>query len=179
MVYVLVAPGFEEIEALVPVDILRRAGIEVQTVGMPQSKVTGAHGITIQCDLSLAEVSRQGLQMVLLPGGMPGTTNLGQTPQVKELVEFCAAGGLWIGAICAAPMLLGQWGLLKGRRATCYPGFEKELLGATHTGGAVEQDGPFITARDPGAAFAFAMRLARALKGEEAVRIVQEGMGCV
>ena len=178
MVYVLLAPGFEEIEALLPVDVLRRAGVKVQTVGVPERTVTGSHGITIECDISLAQVERQELEMIILPGGMPGAANLGQSSCVRELAEYCVTQGLWIGAICAAPMVLGRWGLLSGRRATCYPGFQEELLGAEYTAASVEQDGSFITGNGPGSALSFALQLTEVLKGKETVRSIQESMGC-
>lgn len=181
MVYVFLAPGFEEIEGLLPVDVLRRAGIEVITVGVPEQIVTGSHGITIQCDISLiqAQEYKDKLEMIILPGGMPGAENLFKTPYIKEMVEYCVNQSLWIGAICAAPMILGQWGLLSGYRATCYPGFEKQMLGAKYTAASVEQDGLFITSNGPSSALTFALRLVEILKGQEIAYSIKESMGCL
>ena len=136
MVYVFLAEGFEEIEALTPVDLLRRAGAEVRTVGVGSKNITGAHGITVACDMSEDEASAsikeapEALEMTVLPGGMPGTLNLGKSETVSHFLDAAAKRGAYIGAICAAPSVLGAKGLLRGRRAVCYPGFEDKLTGA-------------------------------------------------
>ncbi|MBQ1211075.1 MAG: DJ-1/PfpI family protein, partial [Clostridia bacterium] len=123
MIYVFLANGFEEIEAIAPIDMLRRAGVEVQTVGIGTDHPTGSHGITVRADLPESAVTTDGLQGVILPGGLPGTTNLEASATVQRLLEHCAANDLLIAAICAAPSVLGHKGLLDGRRYTCYPGF--------------------------------------------------------
>ena len=176
MVYVFLAPGFEEIEALAPVDILRRAGVEVRTVGVGGPVIKGSHGVPVQCDITEDQVETAGLEMVVLPGGMPGAANLEKSAQVQKALDYCAQQGLWIAAICAAPFVLGHKGLLKGRRATCYPGFETELLGAQYTAAPVERDGKVITGKGPGAALPFGYCLAEVLKGRETARKLQEAM---
>ena len=178
MVYVLLAPGFEEIEALAPTDILRRAGVEVRAVGVGSREIIGSHGIPVVCDLTEEEANLRDLEMVILPGGMPGAANLEASEKVQALLDHCAQNDRWVAAICAAPFVLGHKGLLKGRRATCYPGFEGELTGAVYTAAAVEQDGRYITGKGPGVALEFGFRLAEVLKGAETARRVREGMQC-
>ena len=129
MVYILLAPGFEEAEALVPADLLRRAGIETKLVSLEGEAVTGSHRITVRADASLAEIDLSGAEMLVLPGGGEGVKNLGAEARVEELVREAAGRDLWIAAICAAPTLLGRWGLLEGKKAVCYPGMEDQLVG--------------------------------------------------
>ena len=125
MIYIFLAEGFEECEALAPIDILRRAGLDVKTVGIGSKIVTGSHNIPIVCDLEETELSTENLEAVILPGGMPGTLNLENSPTVQKFLEFAAKNQLIIAAICAAPSILGHKGLLKGKKATCFTGFEK------------------------------------------------------
>lgn len=168
MVYVLLAPGFEEAEALVPVDLLRRAGIETETVSITGEPVPGSHGITVTADISLSQVDRSKADMVVLPGGGPGYKNLGKEPKVEQLVREAAEQGRWIAAICAAPTLLGRWGLLTGKEAVCYPGMEEGLTGAqTRMGQGVVVDGKTITGRAAGSAIDFGLALITALKSQE------------
>ena len=164
MVIVLLADGFEELEALSPVDILRREGIEVRTVGIAGLDVTGAHGITVRADMVASEVEKESITAVIFPGGMPGSLNLDASPYADEFIAAVTANGGRIAAICAAPLVLGRRGLLRGRRATCFPGFENELVGAVVTGEAVVTDGYITTARDFRAAVEFADELVRLLK---------------
>ena len=176
MVLEFLAQGFEEIEALTPVDVLRRAGVDIKTASVTDDKnVTGSHGITVAADLTLDEAVKlfeEGAEMIILPGGMPGSKNLDENPVIDRLVKKAAADGTVLAAICAAPMILGKRGLLAGKRAVCYPGFEKYLEGAVLTGERVEEDGNFITACGMGAALEFALALTKRLKGEdEAERI--------
>lgn len=163
MVIVLLAEGFEELEALSPVDILRRENIEVKTVGIGGKTVTGAHGITVSCDLLAEEVDKSEISAVIFPGGMPGSLNLDASPFTDKFIEAAIKNGGRLAAICAAPLVLGRRGLLRGKRATCFPGFESELIGATPTGEAVVTDGRITTARDFRAAVAFGDELARLL----------------
>ena len=130
MIYVLLADGFEEIEALTPVDMLRRAGCEVRTVGIGKKTITGAHGIPVCADLVSDEATADGVRMVILPGGMPGTKHLAASAFVEETLARVSREGGYLAAICAAPTVLAKYGYLKGKRATCFPGFEKELSGA-------------------------------------------------
>lgn len=169
MVYLFLADGFEEVEALCPLDLLRRAGAEVKTVGVTGKTVTGAHGITVQADLTADEVVLdRTLEMIILPGGMPGTTNLDNSGTVHEAIRFAAERGITIGAICAAPMILGKLGYLSGRSAICFPGFEKYLIGANISAKSVVTDENFITAKGMGVAPQFGLTLVSALFGEEA-----------
>jgi len=174
MVYEFLADGFEEIEALTPVDVLRRAGMDVMTVAVgtgDKKTVTGSHGIAVEADLTMAEAKALGEpDTVILPGGMPGTKNLDADRDVDGFVMRAAERGDTLAAICAAPMILGKRGLLKGKRATSFPGFEKDLLGATVTGGRVEIDGNTVTACGMGAALEFALALIEVKKGEGAAR---------
>ena len=173
MILLFLADGFEEIEALTPVDVLRRAGFDVKTaaVGKGRDKtVLGAHGIPVCADLTMKEAKKlcPEPEMVILPGGMPGAKNLDGDADVDAYVMEAYARGAYIGAICAAPMILGKRGLLKGRRAACFPGFEKYLDGADCTGGRVETDGKIVTACGMGAAGEFALALLSLMKGESA-----------
>ena len=171
------AEGFEEIEALAPVDILRRGGHEVHTVSVTGALwVTSSHGITVKADLLFEEADLSTADLLLLPGGMPGSAHLNAHEALREALIRHAAAGKVIGAICAAPMVLGSLGLLRGRRATCSPGFEEWLEGATCTGELVTTDGPFITGKGPGAAMPFAYTLLSLFVPEEEVRTLQGKM---
>ncbi|MBR4761104.1 MAG: DJ-1/PfpI family protein [Clostridia bacterium] len=168
MVYVFLANGFEEIEALAPVDILRRGGVEVKTVGIGSKTVTGSHGIGVLCDLSEDEAELDNMSAAVLPGGMPGTINLEKSETVRRAINNAAESGKLIGAICAAPSILGKMGLLKGKKATCFPGFEKHLSGAVLSDLPAVKDGNIITACGAGAALDFGFCLLGAIKGGEA-----------
>lgn len=164
MIYVLLANGFEEIEALAPVDVLRRAGHTVKTVAIGENPVVGSHGITVVADISLADATETP-RMLVLPGGMPGAKNLDECPAVDELIDRTIAGGGRIAAICAAPMILGKRGLLRGKNATCFPGFEEHLTGAgVFLDVPVVTDGRFTTANGMPSALAFANELASLLR---------------
>lgn len=167
MIYVFIAHGFEEIEALTIVDVLRRAELEVKAVGIGGKTVTGAHGITVHCDIADREADPRKLDMIVLPGGMPGTLNLEKSPVVQSFIDFAFAKELWVGAICAAPSILGHKGLLHGKRVTAFPGFEPELGEAIYTGDAVVQDEMLITGKGPGAALPFSLKLVENLLGKE------------
>lgn len=174
MIYVLLADGFEEVEAFAPVDILRRAGRTVKTVGISGSTVCSSHGIAVQADI-LPEEATESIELLILPGGMPGATNLDRSPAVDRLLEKAVEDGAHIGAICAAPFILGKRGLLKGRAATCYPGFDDQLLGANkQLHERVVTDGAFTTAVGMGAACDFGLALLAALgEGEQADQIAK------
>ena len=177
MVYILLAPGFEEAEALVPADLLRRAKIETALVSVTGESVPGSHGITVTADTDLDGVDLSGADMVVLPGGGPGFKNLGKEPRVEELVRSAAEKGLWVAAICAAPTLLGKWGLLTGKEAVCYPGMEEGLAGArVRASSGVVTDGRIITGRAAGSAFDFGLALIEALEGEGAAQQVRNGI---
>lgn len=181
MVYLFLANGFEEIEALTPVDLLRRAGVEVTTVGIGGKTVTGAHHITVQADTdgdgALAMLRRGATpEMIVLPGGMPGASNLDASPVVEAFLAAAEEADAYIAAICAAPMILGKRGLLRGRRAVCYPGFEGTLTGAEVEDLPCVRDGKIITGQAMGAACAFALTLVEALKGESTAETLRGGV---
>ncbi len=179
MITVFLADGFEEIEALTPVDILRRAGCDVKCVSVNKTNsVVGAHDIVVNADMTLkeAENTASSAEMVILPGGMPGADNLDKNKSVDAYIRSAAENGAYLAAICAAPMILGKRGFLKGKRATCYPGFEKYLEGANVTGGRVESDGHVVTSCGMGAALEFSLELCRLMKGEDAAEKLGVGV---
>jgi len=167
MIAVLLADGFEEIEALTPVDMLRRAGLEVVTVGVSAKLALGSHGIAVVCDKEPSEINPDEISTVILPGGMPGSLNLDASPFTDEILNSVSNRGGRIAAICAAPLVLGRRGILKGKRATCYPGFEKELIGALVTDESVVTDGNVTTAKGMGVALEFSKELIRLIVNEE------------
>ncbi len=178
MIYVFLANGFEEVEALAPVDILRRAEHEVQVVGVGGKVITGAHGISVNCDIEVTKTSMADLEMIVLPGGMPGTLNLEKSEVVQIFAEHAMQNNIPVGAICAAPSILGHAGLLQGRKATCFPGFEQELAGAEVTGATVEVDGNLVTARGAGCAVDFALALVEMLDGKGEASAMRKGLQC-
>lgn len=176
-VYEFLANGCEDIEALAPVDILRRGGVEVVTVSITASlSVETAHGVTVEADCHVADIDLSDADMLVLPGGMPGATNLMESEIVCSALVAQHKAGRLIGAICAAPMVLGKLGLLEGKRATCYPGFEQFLDGATPTGDLVTVDGNITTAKGPGAAMAFGYQLLSNFVPEQTVEALKKGM---
>lgn len=177
MVYILLAPGFEEIEALAPADLLRRAGIETALVSVTGEPVPGSHGITVTADVALEEVDLSKMDMVVLPGGGPGYKNLGKDPRVEALVREAVKRDIWVAAICAAPTLLGRWGLLEGKKAICYPGMEDQLTGAlVQTAPGEIRDGKIITGRAAGNAIDFAVELIEVLLDRAAADKVLESI---
>jgi 4-methyl-5(b-hydroxyethyl)-thiazole monophosphate biosynthesis len=177
MVYVFLADGFEEIEAISPIDILRRAGVLVKTVGVSGKTATGNHGITVTVDIQMSEIKLDGsLEMVVLPGGLPGANNLQNSEDVVNALNFAAQNKRYIAAICAAPKILGANGLLRGKKATCFPGYEDELTGAIATSESVVTDGNIITAKGAGAALLFGFALVKALKGQETADKIRAAM---
>lgn len=176
MIYLFLANGFEEIEALCPLDLLRRAGLEVTTVGIGSEQITGAHGITVQADIPDGLYADACPDMIILPGGMPGAKNLDESRTVDAAIKAAARRGAFIGAICAAPFILGKRGLLAGKEAICFPGFEKELQGATLSQKRVVRDGSIITAAGMGVALDFGLALVAALKGEAAAEALRRAV---
>ena len=176
-IFVFLAEGFEEIEALTPVDVLRRAGLSVQTVSiMKEQVVAGAHGIPVKADVMFDEVYAEDAEMILLPGGLPGATNLDAHEGLAKMILDFAKAEKPLAAICAAPLVFGNRGLLEGKKATCYPGFEQYLEGAIYTASLVEKDGNIITGKGPGAAMDFAMAIVELLKGAEVVAELKAAM---
>jgi 4-methyl-5(b-hydroxyethyl)-thiazole monophosphate biosynthesis len=167
MIYVFLANGFEEMEALAPIDLLRRAERNVITVGVGGKVITGAHGIPVTADITTAEMILGGeLEMIVLPGGMPGTLNLEKSEAVQAAVDFCMDRDIYIGAICAAPSILGHKGLLEGREAIAYPGFETQMPGAVLSDKSVCRSGNIVTAKGAGVATEFALQLVALAAGE-------------
>ncbi len=171
---VLLAPGFEEVEAAAPIDVLRRLGFEVQVAGVGGlgREVAGSHGLAFKVDCLLSEVKAAHLLAVVLPGGFGGATHLRDSAEVIKLVQEVYAAGHLVAAICAAPLALDKAGLLEGKKYTCYPGVEGQIHHGTHTGGRVERDGRILTAKGPGAAIEFGLAIGTALgKGPEAEQL--------
>lgn len=167
-VCVFLADGFEEIEALTVVDVLRRAGVRVETVSISENEmVQGAHWISVKADRVFEETDFSGMDMIVLPGGMPGTKNLQKHRELGRLLQEYDKEEKWIAAICAAPSILGEMGMLSGRRACCYPSFEEKLTGAQVVEEPAVADGHIITGRGMGTAIPFALKLAEALVGAE------------
>ncbi len=171
MIYEFLADGFELVEAMTPVDMLRRAGADVKTVSITSDKaVRASNGVTVIADIVLSEMSDILPDMVILPGGMPGASNLRACEKVCDLVCLCADKEIPIGAICAAPYILGELGLLNGKDAICYPGFEDKLVGAKISSKNCVRDGNIITAAGMGAALPFSSELVSVLYGREKAR---------
>ena len=170
MFYLFLADGFEETEALAPLDMMRRAKIEVKTVGVTGEFVTGSHGVTVKADLKPEEISFKNIDGVVLPGGMPGTLHLKAHEGLAHLIRKADKEGKLLAAICAAPTIYGEMGLLEGKNATCYPGMEDKLLGANWQEQPVVVDGNFVTSRGVGTAIAFALTLVTILKDEETAK---------
>ncbi len=172
MVYVFLANGFEETEAICPIDIMMRAGIKVELVSVSDDlKVTGAHGIKLKADKKITEISitRDDLEFIMLPGGMPGTTGLWNCRPLRDMLVLSYNKGLPIGAICAAPLILGRLGMLADKIAVCYPGFEEELIGAKIPRRAkVAVSDNIITAAGMGAATEFGLAIVEMLRSKEA-----------
>lgn len=166
MIYLYLAQGFEEVEALATLDVIRRAKIDIASVGVGGKFITGSHNITVKCDIDDEEATFSGLEGIILPGGMPGTINLLESDRVNRAIDYCNPTGKLISAICAAPMILGKKGLLNGKEAICFPGFEKDLAGATISDKYVCTDGNIITARGMGSAVQFGLAIVSYFKGE-------------
>lgn len=176
MVYVILADGFEEIEAIEPIDILRRGGVEVKTVSvMSEKTVIGAHSIPVTADISINEVVPENMTMLMLPGGA-GHEVLDASNEVHALINYAMSNNLYIAAICASPSILGKKQLLDGAKATCYPGFEKYCYGAEMTGAKAVIDGKIITGRGPGAAAEFGFAALSVLTDRNTVENLYEVM---
>ena len=167
MIAVLLADGFEETEAIAPIDILRRAGLDVKTVGITSKVVVGSHGIATIADLTKEEVKLDEVTLAVFPGGMPGALNLDGAKFTDEIIDAVMKNGGRLAAICAAPLILGRRGLLSGKRAVCYPGFENELRGATVENASVVTDGNITTAKGAAVALDFGAELVSLICGKE------------
>lgn len=177
MIYFFLANGFEEVEALAPADVLRRSGIDVSLVGVGSKTVTGSHGISVVCDKTDREISLDShVQGIFLPGGMPGTLNLEKSETVNKAIDYCVQNGLLIAAICAAPSILGHKGLLNGKKAICFPGFEDELIGAELGDEFICEDENIMTAKGMGSAVEFGVRIAAYFNGSEKAGSVRNSL---
>lgn len=177
MVYVFFADGFEEIEALTVVDVLRRAEIKTQMIGINDMMVTGSHGIAVQMDNRIDQIlSLDGVEMLVLPGGMPGAKHLGENEALKKLLLDANASGIHLAAICAAPTVLARHGLIGNRSYTCYPGFEAQITEGVHKGERVVHDGTLITGKGAGAALPFAFKLVELIRGSETSEKLEKSM---
>ena len=177
MVYLFLANGFEEIEALCPLDLLRRAGVEVTTVGIGGDVIRGSHGIIVHADIPDIMYRDSNPDMIILPGGMPGAKNLDESKIVDVAIKAAQKKGAYIAAICAAPFVLGKRELLNGKNATCFPGFEDDLVGANIIkDSGVVVDGNIITARGMGVAQRFGLTLVSLLCGEEIAKNIEKSI---
>ena len=168
MIYLFLANGFEEIEGLTALDVLRRAGEEIMTVGIGSERIVGSHKVPVICDTTVDKIEKtDDLKAVILPGGMPGTLNLEADKTVQEYIDFANEKGALVCAICAAPSILGHKGLLQGKKAVCFPGFEKELVGADICENGVVRDGNIITAKGMGVSLEFGLEILAVLQGKE------------
>ena len=176
MVYMLLGTGFEETEAIAPLDLLRRAGVEIMTVGINGKTVAGSHGIGIETDIELAEMDLTNVEMVIIPGGLGGVASIRASEGAMNALKFAWDNGKFVAAICAGPTVLADLGITSGRKATCYPGCEDGMGNAVMVpGAAAVTDGRLITGTSAGCAVAFGLELIKALKGEaEAERIEKQ-----
>lgn len=179
MIYVFLANGFEETEAIAPIDMLRRAKLDVFTVGIGGREVTSSHGIPMKADITDNEVELSGkLEMIVLPGGGLGTENLDKSPVVQSAVDYCANNKIPMGAICAAPSIYGKKGLLNGLKATAFPDYRKYLEGAVIAEHNVVTDGLFTTAAGAGVSVDFGLELVRVLKGQQLSDEIRSTIQC-
>lgn len=178
MVYVFLADGFEIIEALAPVDMLTRAKIDIKTVGIGKKVITSSCGVAVTADIIDDEFNYEDVEAIVLPGGMPGTLNLENSSLVQSVIDKANENGILICAICAAPSILGHKGLLKGKNAIAFPGFEEALEGAIVSAEHVVTDGDFITAKGAGVAVDFGLEIVKKLRGEEIANSVRSAIQC-
>ena len=176
MIYMFLADGFEEIEALCPLDLMRRVGLSVTTVGIGKKNITGSHNITVSADITDKEFDGSDAQMIFLPGGMPGTLGLADSDVVKNAINNAVKNNIYIAAICAAPSILGDMGLLAGKEAICYPGFEDRLTGATISDKRVVKDDKIITAAGMGVALDLGLEIVSVFFGEEKAQALKKAV---
>ena len=176
MIYVLLGEGFEEVEAIAPVDVLRRCGAEVRTAGIGGLAVTGAHGICVRADCGVEDIDRAALDMIVIPGGLGGVASINGSKAALAAIENAWVDGKYVAAICAGPTVLAGLHISDGRRVTSYPGTGSQMGTADYREDDVVVDGRLITSRGPGTALAFARRLAEAVCGEAAAKQVADGM---
>ena len=168
MVYMFLGTGFEETEAIAPLDLLRRAGVEIATVGLNGKVIYGGHGIGVETDLEIGQLDLTNLEMVILPGGLGGVASIKGCPAAMEAIQFAYDNGKFVAAICAGPTILAQLGITDGKHATCYPGCEEQMGTAIMENTAAVTDGKIVTGTSAGCAIPFGLQLIAALKGQEA-----------
>lgn len=178
MVYILLGNGFEEIEAVAPLDILRRGGVEAKFAGVGGLIITGAHGIAVNCDVAAEDIDIDKADMLVVPGGLGGVESISGNETAMSKLKMAGENGVALAAICAGPTVLYRLGLLNGIKAVCYPGMEEEMPGVEFAQSAVCADGKVITGRGPGAALEFGFELLRYFKGDEAVAELRSSMVC-
>ena len=174
MIYMFLADGFEEVEALAPLDILRRANADIVSVGVTGDYIKGAHDIVVKADIALSDVEKEKIDALILPGGLGGTNNMDNSSEVKNLVQYAADNKKLVCAICAAPSILGKMGLLEGKEATCYPGFEDTFKGGKYVKQSVVRCDNFITSDGMGSAYKFGFEITSALFGNEVAEKIKE-----
>ncbi len=174
MVYVLLGTGFEETEAIAPIDLLRRAGVQVLTVGLNGKVIYGGHGIGVEADIEIDQMDLTDLEMIVLPGGLGGVASIRGCEKAMDAIRFAHENGKFTAAICAGPTVLGDLGITDGKNATCYPGCEGGMGSANIENCAAIQDGHLITGTSAGCAIPYGLQLIAALKGEEAAKTVAE-----
>ncbi len=175
MIYILLADGFEDIEALEPLDILRRADIPVKTAGVSSQKATSSHGVTVFADIMIDDIVKEEMEMLVLPGGA-GYTNLDASPKVHALIDYAAENGIYIAAICASPSIIGKRGLLSGKKYTCFPGFEEAIVDGVYSVEKAVLDGKFLTGKGAGAASDFGFKMVEIFKGKELADSIKKQM---
>lgn len=179
MFYIFFAQGFEEVEAISTLDVIRRANIDIKSVGIGSSIIEGSHGMKFICDMTDNEFSlSEAIEGIILPGGMPGTTNLMLNENVNNAIDYCFNNNLLLCAICAAPIILGKKGILKNKSAVCFPGFENELIGAFISEDYVCRDNNIITAKGMGSAVDFGIQIVSAVKGDEFASDLKNTLQC-
>lgn len=177
MVYILLGEGFEEIEALAPADLLRRAGLKAALVAVEQRNVTGGHGITVTADMTLKDVRPDELEMLVIPGGLGGVDSIRRSRDAQNLITRAYETGRYLAAICAGPTILAELGYLDRRSATCYPGLEEQMQSAViQSGASIVEDGRIITGQAAGSAVAFGLALVKTLAGDKAAEEVRSGI---
>ena len=173
MVYVMLGTGFEEIEALAPVDLLRRAGVDVMTVGINGKTVYGGHNIGVEADILIDEMDLTEMEMIVLPGGLGGVASIRASAETLNAVRFAYENGCYVAAICAGPTVLADLGITDGKTATCYPGQKGNMGSAVLEDVAAVRDGKIITGATAGCAVEFALALIEALKGPQAAQVIR------
>lgn len=176
MVYIILGKGFEEAEAVIPCDLLRRAGVQVQFAGIGGLEITGSRGITVKADCTVEDAALSDAEMLVLPGGLGGVASIRGCKTVMEAVKQAYEDGRYVAAICAAPTILAELGITDGKNATCYPGMGSEMGGAKLCDDGAVADGRVITGKAAGTAFDFALKLITVLRGEAAAQVVATGI---